>query len=223
MKRARTSTTTAKTTKEDDKGLSKAEKAEVKKIVLRNTPHGKAHNGPTAGPVISGPVNPLPTSIVALTAINAGQAEYQRRGDQIYIDKIRIKAYVVTTSSNDAFRMTLLRQPRSGFPPGPINLASVWQNFTAGLPAVVSAFQDDQPCQVLEDKTYTLGIAAGLQECRVIEWNLDYTKRPLRVTYLDNSAVGAPANTVMGDIELVMCCGFSCTVTFAYDVTFHEK
>lgn len=225
MKRARTASMAPDP--EEDRGLSKAEKRDVKKMILQKVAKSRTHNGPvpTTGPLTTGLLASAPTAILAFTNINQGNNEYNRRGDQIWIDKIIFRAYVYTTTSNDAVRFTVLRQPRSGFPPSTINLSAVWQNNAAGPTGVISAFQDDQPCQVLYDKVYTLGIAAGLQECRFVEIKLDYSKKPLRVVYQDGSATGTSFNTVMGDIELVCATVGSGTVdmTYGYEVVFHEK
>jgi len=231
MKRQRTSTGSLKRTDtlptaDGSKHLSKTEKQDVKQIILKNTPKQIMHNGAIPGPPVTGVVNPLPNAICSFSDTNSGLTEYQRRGDQIWIDKIRFRCYARTTASNDALRLTVLRQSKSGFPPLPILGTSVWQNWTAGPGGVVSAFQDDQPCTVLFDKVYTLGIAAGLQECRYIEFTLDYSKRPLKVVYLDNTAIGTANNTVMGDIELFgssVSNPGAITLTYTFDVTFHEK
>lgn len=205
--------------------LSKTAKEDVKKIVRARQAYSLCHNGPIPGPSVVGVLAGPPTSILAFTATNQGLNEYNRRGDSIWIDQIKFRCYVNTVASNDAIRLTVLRQPRSGFPPSIINLNAVWQNNTSGAEGLVSAFQDDQPCQVLYDKVYTLGIAAGLQECRYIEFTLNYAKRPLRCVYQDNSPIGTTANTVLGDIELVATSNGVGTVTmrYTYDLKFHEK
>lgn len=195
-------------------------------MILRKTPKSVCHNGPTPVAPLTGFLTGSPTTISTFTDINQGLNEYNRRGDQIYIDKIKFRAYVNSNLSNDAVRLTVLRQPRSGFPPAPINLSAVWQNFFAGGAGVVSGFQDDQPCSVLFDKVYTLGNGgSGVPECRFIEFTLNFSKRPLKVVYLDGSATGTSFNTVMGDIELVATSvGLGNVFMIStYDVYFHEK
>jgi len=150
--------------KTDKSGLSTKEAKAVKQIILAKAPKSRAHNGPSAGPAITGLVPTLPTPIISFSNINAGQAEYQRRGDQIFIDKISFKGYLWANSTHDAVRFTVLRQPRSGFPtPSTITPAQVWQNFSPAAVSVVSQFQDDQPADILYDQVFTIGTAAGMQ------------------------------------------------------------
>jgi len=207
------------------KHLTKSQKVDVKKIVERRVAKSMIHNAPGApGPAVTGLVANIPTSIIALSNTNQGLNEYNRRGDQIWIDKIKFRCYVTTSAANDALRLTVLRQPRSGFPPSVINASAIWQNYNPGVAGYVSGYQDDQPCQVLLDRRYVMGDAAGMLNGRYITFTLDYSKRPLRVVYQDGSVLGSLNNTVLGGIELFAgSINGTITLTYTYDVVFHEK
>lgn len=211
--------------KKDKTALSKKEATAVKHMINAAAPKSRLHNGPAPGPPFSGLVPNTPTAIVAFSNINAGQAEYQRRGDEIWIDKIHFKAYLLAGSTADAVRFTFLRQAGSSFPvPTVINVGAVWQNNTPGAGGVISHFQDDQPCQILYDRVFTIGTAAGMQESRCVNIVLDYSKRPLKMVFWDGTPLGGATNCVMGDIELVVTSAQgTCNMTYVYDTTFHEK
>ena len=204
--------------------LTKTEKVDVKKIIERKVAKSTLHNGPTPIPPITGLLASAPTAIAALSNTDAGLREYQRRGDQIWIDKIKVRAYLESTALNEAVRLTVLRQPRSGFPPQPINLSAIWQNYGTGTAGITSGFQDDQPCSVLFDKVYVFGQSMS-PNGRYVEFTLNFSKRPLKVVYQDGSSTGTPFNTVLGEIELVATTKSAglCTMTYTYDVVFHEK
>ena len=204
--------------------LTKTEKTDVKKIVERKVAKSTLHNGPVPIPPITGVLASAPTALVAFSNTDAGLREYQRRGDQIYIDMIKFRCFVESTALNEVLRLTVLRQPRSGFPPQPINLSAVWQNYGTGTGGITSGFQDDQPCSILFDKRYVFGQSMS-PNGRYIEFTLNFSKRPLKVVYQDGSSNGTPFNTVLGEIELVAATKSAglCTMTYTYDVVFHEK
>lgn len=205
--------------------LSAAERKEVKRIIDGKLARSICHNGPTAIAPVTGVLASAPTVIVAFTATNQGLGEDKRRGDQIYIDKIHFKAYLVTTAADDVVRLTVMRQAKSGFPPQPINPAVVWQNFGTAEAGILSTFQDDQPCTVLYDKRFLISTASGGKPYTVAEFTLDFSKRPLPCVYQDGTVTGTPFNTVIGDIELIAATRSAglVTMTYVYDMTFHEK
>jgi len=206
--------------------LTAAEKKEVKAMITKAAPKSTTHNSATSGvPPVTGVLASAPTPILAFTATQSGLGEWQRRGDQIYIDKINFRAYLSSTAATDHVRLLVVRQPRSGFPPLPVDPTAILQNAGAGVPAIISAIQDDQPCQILYDKVFQVGnnTVAGFSN-RTLEFTLDFSKSPKRCVYLDGTAIGGPATTVEGDIELIAAtrsAGLT-TMTYAYDVTFHD-
>jgi len=224
LKRKRSASTTEPRKK--PRGLSEVAKDQVKAIVQRKQNKSMLHNGPLLGALtLTGTVPSAPTIIQTLTEINAGNNELTRGGDQVYVDRIKMRLLLQATAINDAVRVTILRQPRSSMPvPTTISPVAVFQNAAGAGAGVVSAIQDDQPCQVLYDRVFTVGTAAGLQEIRYINIDLNYNKRPLPLEFLDGSAIGTSLNTVRGDIELCMCSVTGNTsYRYAYDLMFHDK
>lgn len=204
--------------------LSKPLRAEIVKVFNQKVAKSITHNGPVPGPIVSGAVANLPTVITDLSSTTQGTNEYNRRGDAIYIDRIRLKFLMSTTVSWEALRLTIVRQPRGSMPaPIPVQPANLWQNFVAGQPSIVSSFQDDQPYTVMKDKTFLLGIGAGMQEARLVTWDLKF-KKPLPVKYFDNTINGNATNTVVGDIQLIACSTTGAVnLSYGYDLWFHEK
>lgn len=239
MKRARTGTFTHKATRQmtlptaagqstgANRRLTAAEKKEVKALINKAAPKSTTHNSATSGvPPVTGVLASAATPILAFTALQQGLSEHQRRGDQVYIDKIVFRAYLSSTAAADHVRFLVVRQPRSGFPPLPVDPTAILQNAGAGTPGIISSIQDDQPCQILYDKVVKVGnnTVSGFSST-VHEFTLDYTKAPKRAVFLDGTAISGPATTVEGDIELI-CATHSAgatTMTYVYDVVFHEK
>lgn len=207
--------------------LTAAERKEVKLMIQKAAPKSITHNSAVAGVApVTGTLASAATSVLAFTATNAGLGENQRRGDQIWIDKIAFRGYVSSTAAMDHVRFLVVRAPRGANPPVAIDPTALLQNAGAGTPGIISSIQDDQPYTVLYDKVIKAGngTVTGFAT-NIIEFNLDFSKRPLRCVYFDNSATGGVSQTIEGDIELI-CATHSAglaTLTYAYDVTFHEK
>jgi len=207
--------------------LSKPAKEEVKKIILRREEKQTLHNGASTGQQILGnAVTPLVNfwqNVATLTNLNAGLTEYQRRGDQVRIKKISLRMYVNTTSSNELFRFCVVRQKATGMTPVPVNPNQIFQVPTPGIQGCISGIQDDQPCQILCDRTYTLGIAAGMQEGRFIKVDL-VNKEGWPLIFYDGVTSGLSINTVVGDIALLCnCSSGTVDLFYQYQVTFTEK
>lgn len=205
--------------------LSTAEKREVKQLIAASSPRSFAFNSNTgSGPIVTGPLLSPMTPILAFTATTRGLAEYQRRGDQIWIHKIKFRCRVVTTSTDEDVRFMVVRQPRSGFPPLPVDFNNILHDNGAGVQGVLSLVKDDQPCEILFDKTIQFGIGTSYGESRIFEFELDWSKRPKRCVFQDNTATSSPATTVEGDIELgVAARTVNCSMSYTYMVEFSEK
>jgi len=206
--------------------LSKPAKAEVRDIVKQMKPKSVMHNGtPAGGAPVSGTVPPTMTSVLSFTSgITAGNTDSTRQGDQIYIDRLQLRGYLQAFATNDAVRIMVVRQVRTGVTPAPLNPVTVMQNAGAGAGGIVSYIQDDQPNQILFDHTWTIGTAAGMQESRIIDIDLKYYKQPLPVVYLDNTTVGSIARTVIGDIALfIQSVQGNAQFDYNYNVVFHNK
>jgi len=231
MKRPRTSTFTKKPVSSPDapyqdprRHLSAAEKREVKQLISQSSPKGVVHNGPASPAPISGPLLSAPTAIVAFTSIAQGLSENQRRGDQVWIDKIKFRCLLTTTSISDHVRFLVVRQVRSGMPPLPVVPADILQNAGAGSSSIISFIQDDQPCEILHDEVVIVGDNTVNYGPRLYEFTLDFGKRPKQAIFLDGTAISGPATTVMGDIELICATRTAGTsMIYSYDVFFHEK
>lgn len=206
--------------------LSKAEKAEVKQMILKATPKSVTHNGPVAGTgPVAGVLASALTPILSFSRIDAGLGENQRRGDQIWIDKIHFSCYLTSTSVQDYVRFTVVRQSKSGFPPTAVIPADIFQTAGAGAPGIISSFQDDQPCEILYDKLVQVGNNTSIWGPKVHSFTLDFSKRPKKVVFTDNTAAPSVLDIVEGDITLI--CGTrsaaTTSMTYVYDVTSHEK
>lgn len=206
--------------------LSKPAKEEVRQIVKQLKPKSVMHNGtPAGGPPTVGIVPPTMTNVLSFTTgITAGNTDSTRQGDQIYIDRIQLRGYLEALSSNDAVRIMVVRQVRTGVTPTALNPVTVMQNAGSGAGGIVSYIQDDQPNQILFDHTWTIGTAAGMQESRIIDIDLKHYKQPLPVVYLDNTSVGSIARTVIGDIGLfIQSVNGVAQFTYNWNVVFHNK
>lgn len=208
------------------RGLTKPAKAEVKKLILKSKPMQICHNGasPTAQ-TTGNAVTPLVNfwqNVQTLTEINSGNTEYNRTGDQIKIYKIELRMYVNTTASNDIFRFAVLRQKSSGMTPLAINPNPVFQVPSPGVQGCITPIQDDTSVQVLTDRTYTLGIAAGMQEGRFIKLTLR-NKRGWTVKYNDGTTAGTSLVTQEGDIALLATClSGAVDLYYQYNIHFSE-
>lgn len=207
--------------------LTTAERRQVKQLINAAAPKSVLHNSATSGtPPVTGALNQAITSLLAFTAIKQGLSEDQRRGDQVWIRKIHFKCYLTSTAIEDQVRIIVARAPHVSGAPLPIDFTQLLQNAGAGIPGIISSYQDDQPYEVLYDKVFTVGNQTSVWGVRMVEFTLDFTKRPKKAVFLDGTAISGPSTTVMGDIELAAATrgvtGTS-TMTYVYDVEFSEK
>jgi hypothetical protein len=206
--------------------LTSAEKKEVKQLIAKAAPKSIVHNSATSGvPPVTGVLASAITSILAFTATKQGLAEDQRRGDQIWIHKIHFKCFLTSTSIEDTVRIMVARSPAISGTPLPIDWTNILQNAGAGTPGVISTIQDDQPYQILYDHRHICGNKSANWGSKVVEFTLDFSKRPLKCIYVDNTATSSPATTIMGNIELAAATqsAATTTMTYVYDVEFSEK
>lgn len=206
--------------------LTNAEKREVKQLIQAAAPKSVTHNSANSGiPPVTGTLSSAITSIIAFTNTNQGLAENQRRGDQIWIRRIHFKCRLFdSTSIQNTVRLMIARAPSTSGASLPIDWTQILQNAGAGTPGVISNIQDDQPYQILWDKTYTCGDKSSVWGDKYVEIELDFRKRPLKCVYADGTTLGNPANILMGNIELAAATQQStASMTYAYDVEFSEK
>lgn len=228
MKRQRTSTLTKAerpVLPGEKRHLSSNEKREVKQLIAAAAPRSTAFNTSTgSGGMVTGALASPMTAVLAFTATTRGLAEFQRRGDQIWIHKIKFRCRVVTTATDEHIRFMVVRQPRSGFPPLPVDFNSLLKDNGAGAQGVMSFPNDDQPCEILLDKVIQLGLGTQWGESRIFEFELDWDKRPKKCVYLDNTTTSSPATTVEGDIELgVAARTTTSSMTYTYSIEWSEK
>lgn len=207
--------------------LSTAERRQVKQLINAAAPKSTLHNSATSGTApVTGALNQAITSILAFTAIKQGLSEDQRRGDQVWIRKIHFKCYLTSTAIQDQVRIIVARAPHVSGSPLPIDFTQLLQNAGAGIPGIISTYQDDQPYQVLHDKVYQVGNQTSVWGAKEVDFTLDFSKRPLKAVFLDGTAISGPSTTVMGDIELAAATRGvtgTTTMTYVYDVEFTEK
>lgn len=237
MKRARTGTVTKVTRPASSTAykspyklppktrLSATERKEVKALINNAAPKSVVHNGASSPAPPAGVLASAITSILTFGAIAKGTDENQRRGDQIWIHKIKFRANLISTSIEDVVRIMVARAPNVSGTPLPIDWTNVLQNAGAAIPGTISMIQDDNPYTILYDKTFTCGNKSANWGTRIVEFELDFSKRPLKMIFLDGSGTGSVSNIVMGNIELAACTqsAATTTMTYVYDVVFSEK
>lgn len=206
--------------------LTKEERKQVKNMIEKAAPKSIVHNSHVGGLPISGVLAGPITSLLSFGAIDQGLSESQRRGDQIWITKIHFKCTLVCTASEDIVRIMVARSKATAGPPTAISWADVLQNAGTGINSIVSTVQDDCPYTILHDKLYKCGNKTAYWGTAVVDFTLDYSKRPLKVVYYDGTAAGGVSNMVIGNIELaaatILGTGVT-TMTYVYDVEFTEK
>jgi len=209
------------------KKVSKGTKDVVKNIIERMKPKNVIHNGFTPAAQLLGnqvvPVANFWQNIQSLTDIPQGNSEYQRSGDQCYVHRLRLRMYMNTLASNDAIRIAIMRQKSTGQTPAPINPNLSYQVVTPGIQGVISAVQDDKNVSILFDKIYTLGIAAGLQECRFVNVDLKF-KNPLPLVFYDGTVSPTVLTTAVGNMALcITSVSGNASLYYQWDLTYSEK
>lgn len=229
MKRQRTSTFTKAerpVQPGEKRHLSTVQKRDVKSLIAESRPRSVANNSSTGtGGAVTGALASAMTPVLAFTATTKGNEEYQRRGDQIWMHKIKFRCRVVTTATDEYVRFLVVRQVRGGMPPLPVDPGAILVNSGAGMASILSNIASANPTEILLDKTIQFGLGTQYGESRIFEFTLDWDKRPKRVEYLDGTAVSSPATTAVGDIELLCATRGSGTVTmsYVYQLDFSEK